>query len=342
MIASRVKSRLFHAFHVFVDLPGTAGMVASRVKSRLFHAFHVFGQSGQRLRSQLGETRLGRSLPARLIVRVIQEMGEDDATHMAASVSYYAVLSIFPLILALTAIIGWVAGSQSRQDDLVKFMVDYLPGSEQFVRESVEGVRRLRAAVGVVAVLGLLWSASAVFGSITRAVNRAWDVSQNPPFYKNKPRQLAMALGVSVLFIASISLTSFVQWASTIEIGGQTVTELLGGQAIAVVLRLPALIISFGIFMAIYKFLPNTKTHWRFVWVGSLLAAVLFEVSKGLFLWYLENFAQFDQLYGNLASVVILMVWTYISAMILIVGAEISSEYGRIKSGVRRGELIHN
>ena len=118
-------------------------------------------------------------------------------------------------------------------------------------------------------------------------------------------------------------------------------TDILGGQIVTVVFRLPALIISFSIFMAIYKFLPNTKTYWRFVWVGALLAAVLFEVSKGLFLWYLETFAQFDQLYGNLASVVILMIWTYISAIILIAGAEFSSEYGRIKSGVRRGEVIH-
>ena len=115
---------------------------------------------------------------------------------------------------------------------------------------------------------------------------------------------------------------------------------ILGGQVVAVILRLPALIISFSIFMAIYKLLPNTKTYWRFVWVGALLAAFLFEVSKGLFIWYLENFAQFDQLYGNLASVVILMVWTYICAMILIIGAEFSSEYGRIKSRVGRGQLI--
>jgi len=315
-------------------------MIGSRVKSRLLHAFHVFGRWGHRLRSGLVESRLGRSLPARLFVRVIQEMGEDDASHMAASVSFYAVLSIFPLILALTAIIGWVAGSQSRQDELVEFIVGYLPGSEQFVRESVEGVRRLRAAVGVIAVLGLFWSASAVFGSITKVVNRAWDLSENPPFYKNKPRQLVMALGVGFLFVASVSLTSFVQWASTIEIGGQTMTDILGGQIVAVVLRLPALIISFSIFMAIYKFLPNTDTYWRFVWVGALLAAVLFEACKGLFLWYLENFARFDQLYGNLASVVILMVWTYICALILIAGAEFSSEYERIKSGVRRGEVI--
>jgi membrane protein len=317
-------------------------LIPLKLKSRLLVTVHILGQGGQRLRSELRQTRLGGSLPATLAVRVIQEMGEDDATHMAASVSYYAVLSIFPLILALAAIMGWIVDSQNRQDELVEFILSYLPGSEEFVRESVTGVSRLREAVGVIALFGLIWSASAVFGSITRVVNRAWDVSENPPFYKNKPRQLAMAIGVGLLFFTSVALTSFVQWASTIELSGRTATELLGGQVIAVVLRLPSLIISVGIFIAIYKFLPNTKTYWRYVWVGAALAAFLFEVSKGLFIWYLENFAQFDQLYGNLASVIILMFWTYISAMILILGAEVSSEYGRIKSGVRRGELLHD
>ncbi len=310
------------------------------VWSRLLHLRALFSKAGHELRTELQGTRLGRSTPVRLMGRVLHEMGEDDATHMAASVSYYAVLSLFPLILALTAIVGWVVGSQSRQDDLIEFIVGFLPGSEQFVRDSVETVQSLRAAVGVVAVLGLIWSASAVFGSITRVVNRAWDVSQNPPFHKNKPRQLAMALGVGALFVLSVSLTSFMQWAATIEIGGRTVVDLLGGQVFTVLLRLPALSISFAIFLAIYKFLPNTKTYWRYIWLGSALAAVLFEIGKGLFLWYLENFAQFDQLYGNVASVIVLMVWTYFCAIVLILGAEFSSEYGRLKQSVSRGELI--
>ena len=285
----------------------------------------------------MAKTRLGGSGPVRLVARVFHELGEDDATHMAASVSYYAVLSLFPLVLALSAIIGWIAGPESRQDQLVDFIVDNLPGSEQFVRDTIEGTKRYREALGVVAVVGLIWSASAVFGSITRVVNRAWDLRENPPFYKNKPRQLAMALGVSILFLVSVTSTSILQWAGSIEIGGESVTSILGGQFVAVALRLPAVFISFSIFLIIYKYLPSIKTYWRDVWLGALLAGALFELGKFLFLWYLENFARFEQLYGNVASVVVLMIWTYFCAFILIVGAEVSSEYGRMKRGVQRG-----
>ena len=119
-------------------------MLASRFISRLRHAAAVFGQGGRRLCSELAKTRLGGSGPVRLLVRVFRNLGRHDATDMAAGVSYYAVLSLLPLVLALSAIIGWIAGPESRQDELVDFIVDHLPGSEQFVRDTIEGTERYR------------------------------------------------------------------------------------------------------------------------------------------------------------------------------------------------------
>ncbi len=300
----------------------------------------VFADGVDRLKSNLGSTKLGRTMPVRLAGRVVKEMGDDDATHMAASVSYYAILSLFPLVLGLSAIIGMVANSPERQREVIEFIVDYLPGSEAFVRESVSGVVKFRAAFGVVSFLSLLWAGSAVFGSITRAVNRAWDVSRDPPFYKNKPRQLAMAAGVSVLFFFSVGITAVFQWGTSIHIGGANLEEILGGFTVSVVLRAPAFLVSFIVFAIIYKILPNTKTQWKYIWVGAVVAGVLFEGGKNLFLWYLDNFAGYDQVYGSVASVIVLMVWAYFSAFILILGAEIASEYGRLKMKVERGRVI--
>ena len=311
-----------------------------RFTERVKLAGKIFGQGAERLKRELPTTKLGSTTPVRLVTRVIQELGDDDASHMAASVSYYAILSLFPLVLGLSAIIGIVANSSSRQEEIIEFIVGFLPGSEAFVRDSVAGVVRFRSALGAASVLGLLWTGSAVFGAITRAVNRAWDVQRDPPFYKNKPRQMAMALGVAFLFAFSVSTTSFFQWATSIEIGGKTLESLLGGAVLAGILKMPAFLISFAIFAVIYKILPNTKTYWRFIWLGALVAGVLFEGGKNLFLWYLQNFAQYDQLYGSVASVIILMVWAYFSAFILILGAEIASEFGRLRLGIERGQTI--
>ena len=311
-----------------------------RIAGRISITGNILGQGWAGLKQSLLTTKLGRTIPVRLGIRVIQELGDDDATHMAASVSYYAILSLFPLILGLSAIIGTVADSPGRQEEIIDFTVGFLPGSEAFVRDSITGAVKFRAALGLVSILSLIWAGSAVFGSITRAVNRAWDVGKDPPFYKNKPRQLAMAVGVAVLFALSISLASLFQWATSIEISGKDLENLLGGGIVTGILKLPALLISFAIFAGIYKMLPNARTHWRYIWVGALVAGVLFEGGKTIFLWYLENFAQYDQVYGNIASVIALMVWTYFSAFILILGAEVASEYGRLRRGLERGKAI--
>ena len=300
----------------------------------------VVGLGVDRLKRDLRATRLGRTTAARLTVRVIQELGDDDATHMAASVSYYAVLSLFPLALGLSTIISTVADSPDQQDQVIAFVVEYLPGSEAFVRHTLSVLARNNTAFGVVSFFSLLWAGSAVFGGITRAVNRAWDVEKDPPFYKNKPRQLLMAAGVSLLFFVSVGATSMFRWATTYEVWGAPLEERLGGVLTTIVMEIPVLMVGFLIFAIIYKFLPNTKTYWRYIWLGALIAAGLFEGGKHLFIWYLDNFADYNQLYGSVASVVVLMVWAYFSAFILILGAEIASEYRRLKLSIERGQEI--
>ena len=96
-----------------------------------------------------------------------------------------------------------------------------------------------------------------------------------------------------------------------------------------------------GLFLMLYKYLPNTKTYWRHIWPGALVAAILFEISKNVFIYYVNTFATFENVYGSLAPVVALLLWSYLSSLILILGAELSSEYGRLREGVERGTLIH-
>ena len=90
------------------------------------------------------------------------------------------------------------------------------------------------------------------------------------------------------------------------------------------------------IFLLIYRVAPNTKTYWRYVWPGAVVAAVLFEIGKGIFVWYLENLATHSVIYGSLTSVMALMLWIYLSSLAMILGAEISSEYSRLRMGAAR------
>ena len=285
--------------------------------------------------------RFGRYFLVRLLVRTVQELSADDATHMAAGVAYYALFSIFPLLLGLTAIMSYFVDSQETQKELVGFVAQYLPGSGELITHNIDIVLRLRGAIGVFSLIGLLWSASAVFGAIARAVNRAWDVHKDWPIYVGKPRQLLMAAAVAVLFAISVGAAALLRMAGlaseTDVAGSGLASETLG----RLFLQAVSFVMTLAIFLVVYKFLPNTKTYWRFIWPGAILGALLFEVSKNLFLIYVNGFSNFENVYGSLAPVIALLLWVYVSSFILILGAELSSEYGRLKSGVDRGTLLH-
>ena len=278
--------------------------------------------------------------PIMLVYRTVQEMKHDDATHMAAGVAYYSILSLFPLTIGIMAVFSPLLPSDTVEGALLDFLRTYLPGSDEAFRENLETTGGLRSALGLVSVLGMFWSASAIFGAISKAVNRAWDVHEDRPFYIDKVRHIAMAFSVGLLFLLSVSTTTLLQFVD--DIAGQNggMVQALEHDTLNSFARLLPFLFSLAIFLMIYKFVPNTMTHWRYIWPGALLAAIAFEVGKGLFLFYLDNFANFEQVYGSLGSVVILLLWTYASALTLIIGAEFTSEYERMRRGVERGQTI--
>jgi len=288
----------------------------------------MVGRASNRLQPIKG--RLLDVPAVQLIVRTVQELGADDASHMAAGVAYYAILSLFPLLLGLLAIFGFFLPSEAVQEELFDFFKRNLPGSIDVLERNIEEVTRLRGAIGLVGLVLLFWSASAMFGAIARAINRAWDIHRDRPFHIRKLRDIAMALGTGVLFVLSVGATAVFSILQGMDLP-------MVGTAADSGARFLGFLFSLAIFLLLYKFMPNTKTFWRYVWPGALLAAILFEVAKTLFVLYLGNFATYESVYGSVGSVIALLVWIYISAFILILGAEFSAEYGRMREGVSRG-----
>ena len=131
-----------------------------------------------------------------------------------------------------------------------------------------------------------------------------------------------------------------------LSLGASTIISILRG-----VLNLPAadlLIVNVGsrlvaflmipaVFLLLYKLIPDTKTYWRYIWPGALLAAILFEIARTLFIFYLENFANYQLIYGSIASIIILLVWIYYSAFIMTLGAEFTFQYSRMRDSVTTG-----
>ena len=242
---------------------------------------------------------------------------------MAAGVAYYALLSLFPLLLAVISIAGLFLSSEELQKDLFDFFEENLPTSVEELESNIDNVIRLRGPIGVIGFIGLFWAGSAMFGAINRAINRSWGIRKDRPFYIKKMRDLTMALSAGVLILMSIGLSSVFQILRNTDVS-------MPHGSIEVLSRLLGFVITFGIFILIYRFVPNIKVHWRYVWPGALLGAILFEITKTVFVLYLANFANYQMIYGSVASVIILLFWVYISAFILILGSEFSFQYSRM------------
>ena len=285
---------------------------------------------------------LNRFFVVVLVIRTVKELSDDDAPHMAAGVAFYMLFSLFPLLLGLITITSFFLEAEDVQARFIDFAAEYLPGSEDLVSHNIDAVFRLRGALGIFAIIGLLWSGSAVFGALTRAINRAWDIHRDRPIYISKPRQLLMALSVAVLFYLSMSAATLVSTAGRFEPPDVPGLDFVFEAAGRVLLQGMSFLLTLCIFLLVYKLTPNTKTYWRYIWPGAVVCAVLFEVAKSAFIVYVDRFANYENVYGSLTPVIALLLWTYVSSFILILGAELNSEYGRLRQGVERGVLLRS
>ena len=292
------------------------------------------------VKNVIGRCPVARNVMLVLVWRVARGMFRVEATHLAAGVAYYTLLSLFPLILGLLAVLGIILAPEETQQRFLDFVTVNLPGSRMFVEENVEALVKLREALGIGAVLGIVWTAIVGFGAVARAVNRAWEISENPPFYMARPFHALMALFVGTLFLLSTSISSAIEFltGTTRELG-IPLQELFHTSGLGhMALHLVPTSLNFLIFLMIYRFSPNCKTFWRYVWLGALVAALLLETAKVMFLWYLDNVYDYTQVYGSVASVIVLMIWIFVSSMILLLGAQISFEYSRLRLGLGIGE----
>ena len=283
----------------------------------------------------------------RLLVReTIREFGEDECPQLAASISYYVLFSIFPLTLFFVAISGIILTSDSGlREDLIQRLFDVLPLSEDEghdnLSSAVDGVATGFSVVGLASVVGLMWSASGMMGALRRALNQAWDTDYKRPFLRGKLLDLVMVLSLGILVAMSVGATIFLQVARRVSDDLSDALGPLGSGStlsLEVVAVIVPLLISFVTFMVVFKFVPSVNTRFSSIWPGALVSAVLFEVVKNGFAIYLRNFGNYDAVYGPLATVVIFLFFVYISANILLLGAEVASEWPRVIHGHYDGE----
>jgi membrane protein len=258
--------------------------------------------------------------------------------HMAAGMAYYALFSLFPLVLATIALASFFVSSDEAQVRLLEFLDRQFPGAgtSQILQENVRGLVQARGALSLVSVLVLFVTSRAVFSALQRVVNRAWGVPRRRHFLVQQVREGAMAFAAGLVLLASVSLSAF----------GQVIAQgpgLLGIRlefivwAWATLFGLVPLFLSTFVFLLVFRFVPAVKARWAYVAPPAVLTGIVFELSKIAFVWYLDNFASFDRVYGGISAIVVLLLWTYVACVILVIGTEVASEYSKsVEQGMLR------
>jgi membrane protein len=262
----------------------------------------------------------------RLAVGTIEELGRDDASHLAAGVAYFAMLSLFPLLLGFIALAGIFLPSETVQQAILRFMEDNLPIAADIVVENIESIIASRNIVGVISFIALIWTSSSMFTAIGVALNRSCGVCERRPFYLRKPRDIILSLGAGFLFLVSGVLPTVFNLLPAVVI------PFFGNTTNAALLAVGS-ILTWVVFTVMYTYLPTTRHPWHHIWPGAVLATALFEVLRYVFIYFVMQFSRITVIYGPIYSAIALMIWIYLSGLILLAGSVFNEQLRRLAEG---------
>ena len=251
----------------------------------------------------------------------------DNCTQLAAAISYYVLFSIVPLAILTISVAGLIFGGNEVRNNLANRILNAVPLTQTEGRSAVvnalDSVKRVSGPVAVAGLLGTLWTASSVFASIRKSLNMVWGVDEHRPWAQAKLVDLAQVGVLSAILLSSLVLTGVlraVRQFSAHQFGPLANRNPLW--ALPPIL-LPA-VLTLATFLLLYRIVPASHPRWRDVLPGAALATLLFEVLKNSFAIYVENFNNFDVVYGSLAGALLFLLYTFLSSNILLAGAELT------------------
>ena len=267
---------------------------------------------------------------ASLWLAVLGFYRSDNLTY-AASIAYYALLSMFPFAMLAFAILGSVTADERNRGEVLAFVLRYFPSQFDFITKQLDGFRASPITFGIAGTIALVWGALGFFGAISTAVNYAWKVEKPRSYLRHKWFSFVMFLVAGGLLVAALLLVS--------------ATQIIGASWFAAVLeRFPGLAVLRGFAVRnattflfilvvglIFSYVPNTKVKVRDVWIGAFLTGLLWRLALTGLAWYIRDMNRFTVVNGSTAAVVVFLVWVYVQAVILLYGVEFTAAYHRLR-----------
>lgn len=281
-----------------------------------------------------------------ILKKTIREFSKDQCTDLAAALTYYTVLALFPALLAMVSILGLVGQAESTTNALMDFIEGFAPKG---VAEIIEGpINQLTSsdAAGftlIIGVLGALWSASGYVGAFGRSMNRIYEVDEGRPIWKLRPLQLLVTL-VMILLVAALLVMLVLSGPIAERLGGYIG---LGPEALVIwnIAKWPVIVLFTVVLIAIlYYATPNVKQpKFRWMSMGAFLALLILGLATLGFSYYVSNFSSYNATYGAIGGVIVFLLWIWLANLSLLFGAEFDAETERgreLQAGIQAEESV--
>jgi membrane protein len=264
-----------------------------------------------------------------VLKRVKAEVKDDNVGLLAAGVAFYAMLAIFPAIIAVVTVYGMVADPDQVKTQVGELAKSLPAGADELLEDQLTNVvnaGRQALSIGLaLSLLALLWSVSSGVQGLIKSLNVIYDEKETRGFVKLRGLSLLLTLGAIVVAVVALALiTVFPGVIDGLGLGraGQVAASVARWVVLAVLVLL-----ALGV---VYRLGPDrANPRWRWVSPGAVVALVLWLLGSVGFSYYVDNFGKYNQTYGALAAVIILLLWLFLSAFAVLLGAEFNAETER-------------
>ncbi|HEY2880011.1 MAG TPA: YihY/virulence factor BrkB family protein [Nocardioides sp.] len=278
--------------------------------------------------------------------KTVREFSDDQCTDLAAALTYYAVLALFPFAIAILSLVSLVGQGPKTVDTLLQILRDVGASSAASTLQPTLTQLSHAQNSGTALILGLavaLWSASGYVGAFGRGMNRIYEIAEGRPVWKLRPTMLLVTL-ITVVLTALIAVGLVLTGPAARAVGNAIG---LGSTAVTVwnIAKWPVLLALVVLIVALlYYATPNVKQpRFRWISVGALVAILTWIIASALFGFYIANFSSYNKTYGSLAGVVVFLLWLWITNLALLFGAELDAELERgreLQAGLQAEETI--
>ena len=262
-----------------------------------------------------------------ILKRAIQTFSEARAPQASASVAFYAIFSIFPLLLVIIAVGSYFVDAEQVLQQVTGFVGDYFPTSVQLINQNLRQVFNARGAFGIVALLTLLWAASSVFTNLAFNINLAWTDARRRHFLHKRLVGLGTIAALSLMWVLFMAAN----WVMSLDvilnlINSSPLTKSLWGH----LSTLASWVTVFLLLFWLYRWSPGSPSRWRAIFWGALVATGAWKLASFIFSWYLKTLLDgYRLIYGSLGAIVAFLLLIYILAYIALFGAHLAAAIDR-------------